>query len=373
MEVIWQSEALGVAVVLFGLCVGSFLNVVIYRLPRGLSVNEPKRSFCPACQKTLPAWQNLPVITWLVQRGKCLHCGAPIPVRYLVVEALTGGLFFLAWWTLPMSSALLAMVLLAILVTVTFIDAEHQVIPIWWTSVGSLVAILGGLLSPVLLDLSGEVLGKRDDGWAGFQAAGVGWVAGFGGLAFVVILGKMAFGRLKLQFEEPESWRLQEGFAENPQLHFVIGDRAFSWDDLFYRPSDRLQIEGSAFRVDGKGRKGGMLEIRKDEVSLGQSRWRVEDLKSLEGRAEKVVVPREAMGKGDPHLLGMIGAFLGWPAVIFVIFSSCLFAIAAAMVSRIGFGRPLPYGPFLSLGALTWILGGWQLWNWYFGLIQRGI
>ena len=374
MELIWKSDALAVGVVLIGLCVGSFLNVVIHRVPRGLSVNDPKRSFCPSCGTTLPVWQNIPILTWVLQRGRCRSCGAPIAVRYLFVEFLTAVLFFFAWWSLPIASALLAIVFFTILVTVTFIDAEHQLIPIWWTSVGSLVGLLGGLLfSPLLLDLSGETLpAARTGGWAGLRASGVGWLVGFGGLTMVVFLGKLAFGRLRLEFDKAEDWKLQEGHQDDPPLHFIIGKRAFSWDELFYRDSDRLHIVGQGFLIDGKRQSGKELEIRRNEVRVGEKSWGIEGLTSLEGSAIKVEVPREAMGMGDPHLLGMIGAFLGWPAVVFVVFSSCLFAILAALVARIGFGRPLPYGPFLALGALSWMAGGWKLWNWYYEAIQGG-
>jgi leader peptidase (prepilin peptidase)/N-methyltransferase len=114
------------------------------------------------------------------------------------------------------------------------------------------------------------------------------------------------------------------------------------------------------------------LRIGRDDLEIGGDRWKIADLKSLEGRAVNVIIPREAMGMGDPHLLGMIGAFLGWPAVVFVIFTSCLSAIMAALVARVGFGKPLPYGPFLAFGALVWIFGGFQGWIWYFEGIQSG-
>ena len=364
---------MGVGIVFIGLCVGSFLNVVIHRLPRGLSVNDPKRSFCPHCKTTLPAWQNLPIITWLIQRGKCRSCRAPIPVRYLLVEVLTGWLYFAAWESLPMTSAILGIVLFTILVVVTFIDAEHQLIPTSWTTVGSIIALIGGLFVPHLLDLPGkEFDGLHESGWSGLKASALGWAVGFGSLLFVVLLGKVIFGRLKLQFEEAIPWKLEEGHGDNPQLHLIVGDQAYSWDDIFYRKTDELKIEGHGFKVDGKREPAKVLMIKRDDVHIGDKKWGVETLKSLEGKATRVVIPREAMGMGDPHLMGMIGAFLGWPAVIFVIFSSCLFAIAAALVARVGFGKPLPYGPFLALGAVSWIFGGWKLWNWYFGAIQGG-
>ena len=91
----------------------------------------------------------------------------------------------------------------------------------------------------------------------------------------------------------------------------------------------------------------------------------IEDIESLEGLADQVVIPREAMGGGDPPLLGMIGAFVGWQGVLFSLFASCLYTLAAAALGRIGFGRPLPFGPFLALGGLTWIFGGWRLWEFY--------
>jgi leader peptidase (prepilin peptidase)/N-methyltransferase len=80
-----------------GAAIGSFLNVCIYRLPLDLSVNEPKRSFCPSCKKEIPWTQNLPLLSWLFLRGKCANCKAPISPRYLFVELLTGVMFLWAF------------------------------------------------------------------------------------------------------------------------------------------------------------------------------------------------------------------------------------------------------------------------------------
>ena len=81
----------------FGLLIGSFLNVVIYRAPLGLSVSTP-RSFCPTCDRTLAWWENVPVVSWVGLRGRCHTCHEPISARYPLVEAATGGTFALVAW-----------------------------------------------------------------------------------------------------------------------------------------------------------------------------------------------------------------------------------------------------------------------------------
>ncbi len=84
---------------LFGLVIGSFLNVVVYRVPRGLSVVQPG-SFCPACGTPIRSSDNVPVLSWLVLRAKCRHCGEPISARYPTVELLTGAMFGALGWVL---------------------------------------------------------------------------------------------------------------------------------------------------------------------------------------------------------------------------------------------------------------------------------
>ena len=109
------------------------------------------------------------------------------------------------------------------------------------------------------------------------------------------------------------------------------------------------------------------------EVELPDGRTlQIEELKSLEGGATRMVVPREAMGMGDAHLMGVIGAFFGWSAVLFSLFAGCVFAILAAVVGRIGFGIRLPFGPFLAMGALAWAFGGWMLWQAYLQMLGPG-
>ena len=115
---------------LVGLVLGSFANVPIARWPAGGTVTSPSRSACPVCQQPIRAWDNIPVLSWILLRGQCRGCGMPISIRYPLIEALTGALFAaVAWvWGLdPLLPALLA--LTWSLVVATAIDLEHRIIP----------------------------------------------------------------------------------------------------------------------------------------------------------------------------------------------------------------------------------------------------
>jgi leader peptidase (prepilin peptidase)/N-methyltransferase len=351
---------------LIGACIGSFLNVVIYRVPLGMSVNEPKRSFCPHCKYAIPMWLNLPLVSWLQLRGKCRSCGAPIAFRYFAVELVTA-LLFAALWHVYAADALQVVpflwLLAALLVAITFIDAEHLIIPTALTWAGSIAGLIACALWPVLPMLGGAEHG----GWLdGLKHGGIGWLAGFGGLWVVVQLGKMAFGKKAMKFDKPESWHLREPRDDNDAMHFVIGDDEIAWWDMFSRKTDRLIIDCTDIRVDGESTGAGKLIVRETEIELPDgTKHQIANLKSLDGTATSTVIPREAMGIGDIHLLGMIGAFFGWTGVFFSLFSASIYAIIAAVIGRIGFGRQLPFGPFLALGCLTWAFGGWKIWQWY--------
>ncbi|MFQ5513076.1 MAG: prepilin peptidase [Myxococcota bacterium] len=116
-------------VFVLGCTVGSFLNVVIHRLPRGESLVRPG-SHCPRCAATIPPWANVPLLGYALLRGRCVRCQGPISARYPLVEALTGGLFlalFLRWGLTPVLGVYWP--LGATLIAVTFIDLDHQIIP----------------------------------------------------------------------------------------------------------------------------------------------------------------------------------------------------------------------------------------------------
>jgi len=125
-----------------GACFGSFSNVLIYRLPRNLSVVGP-RSFCPSCEKTVAWYDNLPVFSWLLLRGRCRHCSAPFSVRYLLVE-LAGAACVLIGiarfgWTID---GLSASFFLLILLDIAIIDWQHMVIPHTLTLAGMVMGLV---------------------------------------------------------------------------------------------------------------------------------------------------------------------------------------------------------------------------------------
>jgi leader peptidase (prepilin peptidase)/N-methyltransferase len=121
--------ALAALALIAGLAVGSFLNVVIHRLPRGESVVSP-RSRCPGCGTQIRSADNIPVVSWLLLRGRCRTCGEPISVRYPLVEALTGALYAAVVISQDAgSSSWLGLALVTALVPITFIDLDHKIIP----------------------------------------------------------------------------------------------------------------------------------------------------------------------------------------------------------------------------------------------------
>jgi leader peptidase (prepilin peptidase)/N-methyltransferase len=115
---------------LFGLVVGSFLNVVIWRLPRGENLSRP-RSACPGCGKLIVWYDNIPVLSWILLGARCRGCKSPIRWRYPAVEALTGALFLLAWQShgADVATAVIVSLFLAALVAISFIDLDHRIIP----------------------------------------------------------------------------------------------------------------------------------------------------------------------------------------------------------------------------------------------------
>jgi leader peptidase (prepilin peptidase)/N-methyltransferase len=147
---------------LLGAVVGSFLNVVIWRLPRKESLVSPA-SHCPKCNVPIRPWDNVPVVSWLVLRGRCRQCKAPISPRYPCIEAVTA-LLFVATGLLISSPLTLAFALVfgAAMIVITFIDLDHRIIPDVITLPGTVVGLVAALLGAVVdprQALLGVVLG----------------------------------------------------------------------------------------------------------------------------------------------------------------------------------------------------------------------
>lgn len=125
---------------LFGLLIGSFLNVCIYRLPRDISVVDPPRSFCPSCEKQIAWYDNIPLLSYIVLGGRCRYCRNPIGWRYPVVELLTGVFFFLSTLFFgPTVVALKLCLFSALLIGLIFADLEERILPDEFT-LGGVVA-----------------------------------------------------------------------------------------------------------------------------------------------------------------------------------------------------------------------------------------
>ena len=257
-------EVLALVAFAFGACVGSFLNVCIYRIPRDESIVWPG-SHCPKCGRSIAWYDNIPLVSWLALRARCRACGAPIAVRYVLVETLVGILFgWVAWhygWDVrtPVYGLAIAGLTLA-----TFVDLDEMYIPDR-VSLGGIAA--GLVLGPLFPILHGQATAL-----GGLREAALGALAGAGSLATLAWVGSRIFGK-------------------------------------------------------------------------------------------------EAMGMGDVKLMGAIGAFLGWPGVVFTFFVSS-FAGAAAGLTMIALRRKelqsaIPFGPYLAIGAVVWILGGNRLWDLY--------
>jgi leader peptidase (prepilin peptidase) / N-methyltransferase len=145
------------AIFLLGLAFGSFLNVCIYRLPRGLSVIAP-RSACPNCERPIAFYDNIPVVSWLILRGHCRRCHSPISARYLVIEVLTGAVFTFCFWHFGLSLLTLKYCVFSFLVLgLIFTDAETKLLPDKLTLSGLVLGLIFSLFVPVN-DLASQFL-----------------------------------------------------------------------------------------------------------------------------------------------------------------------------------------------------------------------
>lgn len=355
-------------VFVFGAVVGSFLNVCVHRMPREQSIVAPP-SHCPHCKEPIRWFDNIPLVSYLLLRGRCRHCRARITPRYFVVELLTGILFLLVWlrltrWTAQPVEGIeflkgpIYWLVVAGLIAATFIDFEHYIIPNELT-VGGIVA--GLALSGLYPQLMGETTALR-----GLMQSGLGILVGGLSLYLIVEIGKLVFGRLKIPLQPGTVIRVADR-----QISF--GAETMNWDDIFFRASDQIRFRAVTLRFLDKTFQDVDVCIRESTLHIGGENYKLAELGPVEATAELVVIPREAMGFGDVKLLAAIGAFLGWKATLFTLFFSSVAGGAISIVlvacgQRDLRGR-IPYGPYIALGAVVWILCGTEIVNGYINLI----
>jgi len=346
-----------------GAVVGSFLNVCIYRLPLDLSVNKPRRSFCPSCKTQLTWFQNIQLLSWIFLRGKCANCGARIAFRYFAVELLTALLFLWVWKVFPWPIAIAYWVFISLLIAATFIDFDHFIIPDEITIGGTVAGIVASLAVPELM----ETAHRGRAALTSALSAALGYVL----LWMVLEAGKKVFGkkRIKLEGPTPFSWTRKGDDAD-----FVVGEERGLWSDYFSRETDQLILHCNEAIVAERNLGPADLRFHYNRVNFGAEELALDTLDRISGVVRELEIPREAMGRGDLKFLACIGAFLGWRAVLFSVFAGSLVGslvgLFTLVVGKRVWSAKLPFGPYLALGALIWTFFGEPLVRWYFTLMN---
>ena len=205
---------------LFGLAVGSFLNVCIYRIPLpGVSIHSPRRSFCPECKEPINFYDNIPVLSYLLLRGRCRQCKAKISVIYPLVELATGALFLLMFYHFGVSlEFLLALAFIAVLLPISVIDAKHYIIPN--------VLIVTGLIFGLIIVCA--IAYQRADVWYLFTRL-IGAVAGWTVLWLIAVVGSAILRKKAMGGGDIKLMALNGLFLGAwPELVMVLAFSAFS-------------------------------------------------------------------------------------------------------------------------------------------------
>ena len=192
---------LGVFSFWLGACIASFLNVVIWRVPRGESIVRPP-SHCPKCNSAIKWYQNVPILSWLALRGKCASCKEPISPRYILIEALGGALFLAAFWKFgpltklyvePWCPLVVAWIWIALMIVGSMIDFDHKLLPDFVTVGGMILGLLQGLVISLSFEHFSFRFCVKMFFPLYFSIAGLAF--GFGLLWLIRFLGSKAFKR----------------------------------------------------------------------------------------------------------------------------------------------------------------------------------
>lgn len=297
---------------LLGAVVGSFLNAVIYRVPRRISLLRERRSFCPRCRAGIAWYDNVPVLSYLLLLGRCRSCRGRISPRYLVVELLTAGLFAALYWHVRMLNA-----------PGTGIGAEARYPDAFWGQPGwehlAVYLVLTALLICAAFtdidDYEPTEEEKEADARRAKELAAQGKEP-------EREMGPAVYGVIPDALTVP-------GLVLGPLL--AVAFPAIHWDMLRLTPWPRLDagFDSALGAAAGAG------------------------LIFATGVLGKLVFRREAMGSGDVMLMAMIGAVLGWKAAVMVFFIAPVFGTVFGLTALLfGGGRYVRYGPFLAAAAV---------------------
>jgi leader peptidase (prepilin peptidase)/N-methyltransferase len=342
---------------IFGCIVGSFLNVCIYRMPLGLSIVSPP-SHCPHCKYAIPFYLNIPLVTWLVLRGRCKNCGAPISPRYFIVELLTGVAFLSCWLQFgnsihPLPALALAFVysiFLAGLICATFIDFEHFIIPDEITLGGIVAGFAASFFLPQLQDANS--VGQ------GMARSALGILAGAGIVYAVLRLGKFLFGRQKIKL--PKETKII--FSET---HLSFANQEIPYEEIFYRKSDTIILQARILELIDRSYQNVSVKLSPGALKIGDEEFAPDNVPYLEATCAEITLPREAMGLGDVKFMAGIGAFIGWQGVVFSLMVSSMIGAAVGtlliLLRKREWSSRMPYGPYIALAAVIWIFGGQKI------------
>jgi leader peptidase (prepilin peptidase)/N-methyltransferase len=344
-----------------GIIVGSFLNVCIHRLPSGQSIISPP-SHCPHCRYSLPWYLNIPLVTWLWLRGRCKNCGAPITVRYFLVELLTGALFLASWLTFGRQSSALVLVyclVLAGLIAASFIDFEHFIIPDEITFGGVATGFLCSLLLPRLHG--------RETFIGGVAQSLLGIGVGAGLIYFILRVGKLFFGRQRVSLTEKSRIIFTE-------TSLCLPDREIPYEELFYRQSDVIAVHAETVELVDRCYRDVLVRLAPASLRIGDEEFNPDEVPHMEVVSAEIVLPREAMGLGDVKFMSAIGAFLGWQAVLFSLTVSSIIGsfvgVALILSGKREWSSRLQYGPYIAMAATIWIFYGPRLVEFAFRLME---
>lgn len=366
-----------------GALVGSFGNVVVYRLPRRESIVFPG-SHCPACNHRLGPLELVPVLSFLALRGRCRACGSRISWRYPIVETLMAALFValvLRWPPLGAgASALPLMVVLAMLLMAAIIDLDHFILPDVLTLPALALAVAGSLLYTPGLGLPGP------------RAALAGAAAGAGILLLINRLGALVLRRFADTRE-----RLWPIGLDQANLA-ALGGALAGWEiglalgaasllvNLVARRTVRLPegplyglwlvalvLSTTSFTVPPAAALGGSVIAAGTLAVVGAFYWWLRDAiasdATPEGQDDAEDEP-VAMGFGDVKLAAVLGALLGWEAFLVGLLLAVTLGAVGGIVGRLfGGDRVVPFGPALLVGGVLALFVGHDIVAWYLALL----